>query len=108
MFCDNSIIDVTTTIKNSQSYAICEQRHQSFSNMLQTMLHPYPPDNIEYINDSMDFCFVTTAYAFMVATQYTLNMSPVALVLQIDKMLNLPLKTRYFNYFLLLFCLCNI
>ena len=80
MLCVNDIQDVTTTVKNSQANAICERLHQSICNTLRTMLHMYPPNNIDQTNDIMDTCFATAAYASKVAIHRTLNMSPGALV----------------------------
>ena len=89
----NGIKDVTTTVKNPQANAICERFHQSMNNTICTMLHTYPPNNIDQINDIMDTCFAPAAYASKVAIHCTLNMSPSALVLQRDMILNIPLVT---------------
>ena len=89
----NGIKDITTTVKNPQANAICEQLHQSISNSLRTILHRYPPNNIDQINNIMDTCFATAAYASKVAIHCTLNMSPGALVFQRDMILNIPLIT---------------
>ena len=89
----NGIKDVTTTVKNQQANAIWERFHQSISNTLRTMLHTYPPNNIDQVNDIMDTCFATAAYASKVAIHCTLNISPGALVFQRDMVLNIPLIT---------------
>ena len=78
MLCVNGIKDVTTTVKDPQANAICEQLHQSISNSLRTMLHRYPPDNIDQINYIIYTCFATAAYASKVAIYCTLNISPGA------------------------------
>ena len=57
------------------------------------MLHTYPPNNIDQTNDIMDTCFATATYASKVAIHCTLNMSPGALALQRDMILNIPLIT---------------
>jgi hypothetical protein len=80
MLCVNGIKDVTATVKNPQANAICEQLHQSVGNPLQTILHTYPPNNIDHTKDIMDTCFTTATYASKVAIYCTLNMSPGALV----------------------------
>ena len=89
----HGIKDVTTTVKNPQANAICERRHQSISNTFQTMLHTYPPNTIDQINNIIDTCFATAAYVSKVAIHCTLNMSPGALVFQRDMILNVPLIT---------------
>ena len=88
----NGIKDVTTTVKNPQANAICEQLHQSLINSLQTMLHKYPPDTFDQINSIMDTCFATAANTFKVAIHNSLNMSPGALVFQRYTTLNIPLN----------------
>jgi transposase InsO family protein len=93
MVCVNGIKDVTTTVKNPQTNAICEQLHQSISNTLQTMLHTYPPNTIDQTSDIIDTCFATATYASKVGIHHTLNMSPGALVFQRDMILNIPLIT---------------
>ena len=57
------------------------------------MLHRYPPDNIDQINDIIDTCFATAAYASKVAIHCTLNISPGALVFQQYMILNIPIIT---------------
>ena len=89
----NGIKDVTTTVKNPQANAICKRLHQSISNSLRTMLHRYPPDNIDQNNDIMDTCFAPAAYASKVAIHCTSNMSPGALVFQRGIILKIPLIT---------------
>ena len=89
----NGIKDVTTTVKNPQANAKFERLHQSISITLLTMLHTYPPNNIDQTNDIMDTCFATAAYASKVAIHCTLNMSPGALVFRRYMILNIPLIT---------------
>ena len=89
----NGIKDVTTTVKNPQANAICERLHQSISNSLRTMIHTYPPNSMDQINDIMDTCFVTATYASRVAVHCTLHMSPCTFIFQRDMILNTPLIT---------------
>ena len=44
------------------------------------MFNTYPPDKIDQINDIMDTCLATAAYAPKVAIQCTINISHGALV----------------------------
>ena len=67
--------------------------HQSISNTFWTMLHTYPPNNIDQTNDIMDTCFATATYASKVGIHHTLNMSPGAFVFQRDMILNIFLIT---------------
>ena len=94
----NGIKDITTTVKNSQANAICERLHQSVSNTLRSKLRAYLSNNIEQTNDVMDTCFATAPYASKVAINCTLNISPGALVLHRDMILNIPPLLIYINY----------
>ncbi len=40
------IKDACTSIKNPQSNAICERMHQTIGNVIRTLLHGEPPQNI--------------------------------------------------------------
>ena len=57
------------------------------------MLHRYPPNNIDQINDIMDTYFAAAAYITNVAIHCTSNISSAALVFQRDMILNIPLNT---------------
>ena len=57
------------------------------------MLHKYPPDYIDQINDIMNTCFATAANTSKVANHCTLNMSPGAIIFQRDMILNIHLIT---------------
>ncbi len=51
------IRDVCTTAKNPQSYAACERMHQTVGNVLRTLLHGNPPQNIanaeKYVDEAL-------------------------------------------------------
>jgi hypothetical protein len=46
-----------TTAKNPQSNAVCKQMHQTVRNVLRTLLHGEPPQNIasakEYVDEAL-------------------------------------------------------
>ena len=63
------------------------------------MLHKYPPINIDQINEIMDTCFATAAYAPNVAIDYKLNMSLDALVFQRDIIINIPLIMDLLHFY---------
>ena len=50
----NGIKDVTSKVKNPKGNAIHERFHQSISDTLRTMLHTYPPTNMEQTHDILD------------------------------------------------------
>ena len=72
----NGIKDDTTTIKNPQDNAICEQLHQTISSNLRAILDHHSPQNPPQVNDIIDTCFAAAAYAFKAAIHHTLNISP--------------------------------
>ena len=47
------IKDVCTSAKNPQSNAICEQMHQTVGNVLRTLLHGEPPQNIATLQKNL-------------------------------------------------------
>jgi hypothetical protein len=51
------IRDVCTTAKNPQSNAMCKRMHQTVGNVLRTLLHGEPPQDMasakEYINEAL-------------------------------------------------------
>ena len=58
-----SIKDVYLTSKNPQSNAICERMHQTVSNVLQTLVHTYPSQNMTQTRGIVDDALATAMYA---------------------------------------------
>jgi hypothetical protein len=48
------IRDVCTTAKNSQSNAVCKRMHQTVGNVLRTLLHGKPPQNIANAKENVN------------------------------------------------------
>ena len=48
------IKDACTSAKNTQSNAICERMYQTVGNVLRTLLHGEPPQNIANAKDYVD------------------------------------------------------
>ena len=89
---NNGVEDVPTTVKNPQSNAICERVHQTVGNVLRTMIHANPPQNILEASDMMDSCLATAMHATRAAASRALEYtSPGAIVFQRDMFLDVPL-----------------
>jgi len=87
------IKDVPTTSKNPQANAICERMHQTVGNVLRTLLHGQPPQQITgaRAKDFIDEALAITMHAMRAGTHSTLGSSPGSLVFNRDMFLNIPL-----------------
>jgi hypothetical protein len=65
--------------------------HQTVGNILHTLLHAHPPNNIDQAQDLMDTALVTASHAMHAAIHCTLHISPGALVFHRDMFLDIPL-----------------
>ena len=55
-----------TSAKNPQSNAICERMHQTIGNVLRTLLHGEPPQNIANAKDYVDEALSIAMHAMRV------------------------------------------
>ena len=85
------IKDVCTSAKNPQSNAICERMHQTVGNVLRTLLHGEPPQNIATAKEFVDEALSIAMHAMRVGIHTTLGSSPGSLVFNRDMFLNIPL-----------------
>jgi hypothetical protein len=58
-----SIKDVCSTSKNPQSNVICERMHQTVTNVLRTLVHANPPQNMTQARDIMEDALATAMHA---------------------------------------------
>jgi hypothetical protein len=58
-----SIKDVCSTSKNPQSNAICERMHQTVNNVLGTLVHTNPPQNMTQARDIIGDALATMMHA---------------------------------------------
>ena len=65
--------------------------HQSVGNILRTMLHGNPPENMTKGNKLMDDALSTAQHAMRTSVHITFGRSPGALVFSRDMFLNVPL-----------------
>jgi hypothetical protein len=86
-----SIKDVCSTSKNPQSYAICERMHQTVTNVLRTLVHTNPPQNMTQARDIIDNALATAMHAMQTTVATTLGSMPGALAFARDTFLNMPL-----------------
>ena len=83
------------TFKNPQANAICECLHQTIGNLLCTLLHTNPPQNIADTNHLMDTALATVSYPARLALHHTLKVTPGTLVFQQDMLLDIPLTADF-------------
>jgi hypothetical protein len=87
----NGIANVPTTVKNPQSNAICERMHQTAGNIIRTLTHSNPPQNMAQATQIIDSALATTMHALRCSMHHALHMSPGAFVFRRDMFLNIPL-----------------
>ena len=85
------IRDVCTTAKNPQSNAVCERMHQTVGNVLRTLLHGEPPQNITSAKEYIDEALSIAMHAMRAGIHSTLGSSPGSLTFNRDMFLNIPL-----------------
>jgi hypothetical protein len=86
-----AVRDLCTTAENPQSNAVCERMHQTIGNVLRTLLHGNPPQNIasteQYVGEALSIAMHT----MHAGVHSTLGSSPSNLVFNRDMFLNIPL-----------------
>jgi hypothetical protein len=85
------IKDVYTSAKNPQANAVCERMHQTVGNVLRTLLHSEPPQNITTAQEFVDEALSIAMHAMRAGIHTTLGSSPGSLVFNRDMFLNIPL-----------------
>ncbi len=85
------IKDVCTSAKNQQANAVCERIHQTVGNVLKTLLHSKPPQNITTGKEFVDEALSIVMHAMREGIHTTLGSSPGSLVFNRDMFLNIPL-----------------
>jgi hypothetical protein len=74
------IRNVCTTAKKTQSNAVCEIMHQTVGNVLRTLLHGNPPQNITNVEQYVDEALSIAMHAMRAGVHSTLGSSPGNLV----------------------------
>ena len=93
----NGIQPLPTTVKNPQSNAVCERMHATIGDTLRTMLHEYPPHNLETAIEIVDSVIASSQYALRTAIHRAYNTSPGALVFGRDMLLPIPILSDWAN-----------
>ncbi len=86
-----SIKDVCSTSKNLQSNAICERKHQTVTNVLITLVHTNPPQDMTQARDILDDALATAMHAMQTTIATTLGSTPGALAFARGMFLNMLL-----------------
>ncbi len=82
---ENCLIkDVCTSVKNPQANAVCERMHQTVGNVLRTLLHSEPPQNITTAKEFVDEALSIVMHAMRAGIHTTLGSSPGSLVFNRD------------------------
>jgi len=84
------IKDACTSAKKTQSNAICERMHQTVGNVLRTLLHGEPPQNIKNAKEYVDEALSIAMHAMRVGVHSTMGSSPGNLVFNRDMFLSIP------------------
>jgi hypothetical protein len=66
-----TIKDLCSTSKNPQSNAICERMHQTVNNVLRTLVHTNPPQNMTQARDIIDDALGTAMHAMQTTVATT-------------------------------------
>jgi hypothetical protein len=74
-----SIKKKLSTIKNPQSNSICERMHQTVNNVLRTLVHTNPPQNMTQARDIIDDALTTAMHAMQTTVATTLGSTSSAL-----------------------------
>jgi hypothetical protein len=85
------IRDVCSTAKNPQSNAVCERMRQTVGNVLRTLLHGNPLQNIANAAQYVDKALSIAMHTMQAGVHSTLGSNPGNLVFNRDMFLNIPL-----------------
>ena len=84
-----------TTAKNPQSNAVCKQMHQTVRNVLRTLLHGEPPQNIASAKEYVDEALSIAMHAMRAGIHSTLGSSLGSLTYNRDMFLKIPSITDW-------------
>jgi hypothetical protein len=65
--------------------------HQTVTNVLRTLVHTNPPQNMTQARDIIDYALATAMHAMQTTVATTLGSTPGALAFARDMILNVPL-----------------
>jgi transposase InsO family protein len=84
------IDNVPTSVRNPQANAICERMHQVVGDILRTLIHVNPPQNMPSAAAAVDYALSIASHALRATVHKTLGLSPGALVFHRDMLIDLP------------------
>jgi hypothetical protein len=84
------IQNVPIGTRNPQANAICERMHQVVGNILRTLLHTNPPQDMNTAEALVDYALATASHALRLTVHWTLGTLPGALVFHRDMFLDIP------------------
>jgi hypothetical protein len=80
-----------TKAKNPQSNVMCKRMQQMVGNILRTLLHGEPPQDMAHTNKFINEALSIAMHAMRAAPHSTLGRSPGSLTFNRDMFLNIPL-----------------
>lgn len=75
---------------NPQANAIYERMHQVVGNILRTLLHTNPPQDMDTAEALVDYALATASHALRSTVHRTLGISPGGLVFHRDMFIDIP------------------
>jgi hypothetical protein len=91
----NGIEKAPTSVKNPQSNAVCERLHSTIGDILRSMLHERPPDNVAQAYELIDTALASAQFAVRAAINRTMGLSPGAMAFHRDMFHPIPLLVNY-------------
>jgi len=90
-----AIDDIPISVRNPQANAICERMHQVVGNILRTLFHVNPPQNMGDARATTDYALSLASHALRSAVHRTLGLSPGAIVFRRDMLMDVPYVANF-------------
>ena len=83
------------SVKNPQANSIAERMHLTIGDLLRTLIHAHPPNNLQHAHDILDQVIGTVSHALRTTIHRTLQVSPGASIFHRDMLLDIPYIVDY-------------
>lgn len=78
------------SIRNPQANAIAERMHQTIGDLLRSLIHTNPPNNVQDAQNLLDQIIGTCSHALRTTVHRTMGLSPGAATFNRDMLLDIP------------------
>ena len=78
------------SVRNPQANAVCERMHQTVGNILRTLIHTNPPQDVRNAEHVIDYALQMSVYALRTTVRRTAGVSSGAIVFHRDMFMDLP------------------